>query len=103
MNARSPVGVDGVPPYEVACLEMDARLQAGGHHHVTFIETRDPDGGRSRWSCVQVIAAIRDGERFVVAEDGQGQVTLLEPGLCPRCPFVTLLVDPPEVQPAPCG
>lgn len=103
MNAPSSMGVDEVPPYAVACLELDARLEFGGHHHVTFIETQDPDGGRTRWSCVEVIAAIRDGERFVVAEDGHGKLTLLEPGLCPQCPFATLLVDPPEAGPVPCS
>jgi len=71
MNEPSSVGVDEVPPYAVACLE--------------------------------VIAAIRDGERFVVAEDGHGKLTLLEPGLCPQCPFATLLVDPPEAGPVPCS
>ena len=92
-----------MPPYEVACLELDTRLEFGGHQHVTFIETRDPDGGRTRWSCVQVIAAIRDGERFVAADDGRGELTLLEPGLCPQCPFATLVADPVEAMPIRCG
>ena len=96
------MGVEDVPPYEVACLQLDAKREATGHQHVTFIETRDPDGGRTRWSCVDVIAAIRAGERFVVAEDGQGKVSLLEPGLCTQCPFVTLVVDPPATLPARC-
>ena len=96
------MGVDEVPPYAVACFELDTRQEFAGHEHVTFIETRDPDGGRTRWSCVQAINAIRDGERFVVAEDG-GKLTLMEPGLCSQCPTATLLVDPPEARPAPCG
>lgn len=96
------MGVDAVPPYEVACLEFDSALEAAGHRHVTFIETSDPDGGRTRWSCVQVIAAIRDGERFVVIESGRDHVTLLEPVVCPICPFATLLTDPVDELPRHC-
>jgi hypothetical protein len=103
MNTPSSAGVDEVPPYEVACIQLDARREATGHHHVTFVETADPDGGRTRWSCVDVIAAIRAGERFVVAEDIRGRVNLLEPGLCTQCPFVTLVVDPPTALPVRCG
>lgn len=95
------MGVENVPPYEVVCFQLDAKREATGHQHVTFIETRDPDGGRTRWSCVDVIAAIRAGERFV-AVDGQGTVNLLEPGLCTQCPFVTLVVDPPTALPVRC-
>lgn len=103
MSDPSPLAGDDVPPYQVACLEIDTALEADGHRHVTFVETRDPDGGQTRWSCVQVIAAIRDGERFVVAEDGHGQLTLLEPALCPMCSFATLVTDPADAPPAPCG
>ena len=91
-----------LPPYEVACIELDTRLDAVSHPHVTFIQTRDPDGGRTRWSRDQALAAMRHGERFVVATGGNGPPALMEPGLCPRCPFFTLLVDPPEGLPTPC-
>jgi hypothetical protein len=94
--------MDEPPPYEVACVELDARLEATSHPHVTFIETRDPDGGRRRWSREQALAAMRRGERFVVATDGNGTPAPMEAGLCPRCPFFTLLVDPPEALPIPC-
>jgi hypothetical protein len=50
---------------------------AMGHIHVLAVETRDPDGGQTRWTTRQVIAALRDGERFVVSEDDQGRETLL--------------------------
>jgi hypothetical protein len=103
MKMPSSVGVDEVPPYEVACLQLDATSEATGHQHVSFVETTDPDGGRTRWSCVDVISAIRGGERFVVAEDMRGTVNLLEPGLCTQCPFVTLVVDPPTALPVRCG
>ena len=91
-----------VPPYEVACVELDSRLEAAGHRHVTHIETRDPDGGRTRWSREQVLSAIRDGERFVLVNAGNGTTTLMEPRLCPRCPFFTLVVDTPEATPPRC-
>lgn len=102
MNEPSPVGADEVPPYEVGCLEMDRAPEGSGHQHVTFVETRDPDGGSTRWTCVQVIAAIEDGERFVVAEDGHGAQTLLEPGRCPACASATLVTNPADAQPGPC-
>jgi hypothetical protein len=102
MHTPASVGADEVPPHEVACLDMDRELEASGHRHVTFVETRDPDGGLTRWSCVQVIAAIEDGERFVVAEDGHGAMTLLEPARCPACDVATLVTDPADAQPGPC-
>lgn len=103
MNEAYPLGVHELPPYRVVCLEMDPELAGAGHQHVTSIETWDPDGGRTRWTPVQVIAAIRDGERYVVESTGQGLDGLLEPAVCPRCPMVTLTVDPPGARPAPCG
>jgi hypothetical protein len=101
MHERS-VGAEAVPPYEVACVELDSRLQAAGHRHVTHVETRDPDGGRTRWSREQVLSAIRDGERFVLVDDGTGRATLMEPRLCSKCPFFTLVVDSPEATPPRC-
>jgi hypothetical protein len=91
----------GLPPYQVLCLEHHA-TESDGHQHVSFVETRDPDGGQTRWTTVQVIAAVRDGERFVVADDGQGGEMLLEPAVCTRCPTVTLAVDPRVPAVAPC-
>ena len=102
MNKPSSVGVGELSPYEVACVELDPRLDATSHPHVAFIETRNPDGGRTRWSREQALAAIRQGERFVVVTGGNGMRVLMQPGLCPRCPFFTLLVDPPEALPPPC-
>lgn len=102
MHTPASVGADEVPPYEVGCLDTDRGPEASGHRHVTFVETRDPDGGSTRWSCVQVIAAIEDGERFVVAEDGRGALILLRPGSCPACEVATLVTDPADAQPGPC-
>jgi len=61
-----------------------------------------PDGGRTQWTLVQVIAAIRDGEVFQAAR-ADGPAAVLEPTVCPQCAFATLLVDPPDVRPAPCS
>ena len=102
MSKPASVGADEVPPYEVGCLEMDRGSESSGHRHATFVETRDPDGGSTRWSSVQAMAAIEDGERFVVAEDGRGGMTLLEPGRCPVCGVATLVTDPADAQPGPC-
>jgi hypothetical protein len=88
-----------LPAYRVECLEEEL---SDGHSHVAHVKTRDPDGGQTRWSTVQVIAAVRDGERFVVADDGQGGETVLDPAVCTRCAKVTLAVDPRAPAPAPC-
>jgi hypothetical protein len=98
-----PLGAAPMPPHEVACVELDARLELSSHRHVTFVQTRDPDGGLTRWSRMQVIAAIRNGERFAVAGESHGHLALLEPGLCPSCPFFTLRVNRPDAMPAQCG
>ena len=102
MHTPASVGADEVPPYEVGCLDIEGESQGSGHRHVTGVETKDPDGGSTRWSCAQVIAAIQDGERFVVAEDGHGAHTLLEPARCPACAMATLVTDPADAQPGPC-
>ena len=88
-------------PYAVVCLS-DEPNAGSGHDHVAAIETRDPDGGSTRWTAIDVIAAIRDGERFVVSDDGRGEEALLEPGICPACSRVTLVVDPTVTRPAAC-
>lgn len=66
-----------LPPYLVTRIEM---RQAGtGHDHVVAIETEDPDGGATRWELAPLLAALRNGERFMVAptEDGEeGELTV---------------------------
>jgi hypothetical protein len=60
------IDAGSVPPYHVLCVETDD--DAGeGHNHVSVVDTRDPDGGQTRWTIGQVIAAVRDGERFIWA------------------------------------
>jgi hypothetical protein len=76
------------PPHVVVRIERDPPAGAG-HDHVFAVETRDPDGGSTRWRSSDVIAAIREGERFVV-EDEHGRESVLEPALCPVCPRVTV-------------
>lgn len=103
MNLPTPRGVDELPPYEVVCLHTDTESETDGHDHVTAIETSDPDGGRTRWTLVQVIAAFRDGEAFHAGRGSQGQTVVLEPAVCPRCPIATLVVNPPEARPSRCA
>jgi hypothetical protein len=43
---------------------------------------------------VEIMAAIRGGEQFVL-DRGDGGESILELGLCPACPFMTLRFDPP--------
>ena len=103
MSQRTPRGIGELPAYRVVCVDTDLAAKADGHDHVTAIETWDPDGGRTRWTLVQVIAAVRDGEQFHAGKGGDGQAAVLEPAVCPRCPVATLLVDPPEVVLPACG
>jgi hypothetical protein len=80
--------VTDVPPYEVMCIERDG--SAGeGHDHVIAVETRDPDGGQTRWATVEVIAAVREGERFTVGDEPAAS---LEPAVCRACANVTLAI-----------
>ena len=77
-----------VPPYAVVRIQREDL--ADGHEHVDYVDTQDPDGGTTRWTAVQLIDAIRSGERFVMTIDGDAIGTTLEPAICPVCPFVTL-------------
>lgn len=83
---------DSLPWYVVLSIEKDRGLEASGHSHVLGLATRDPDGGETHWTLVQVIAAIRDGERFVVGDIPNDPSAAIEPTICPRCPKATLVV-----------
>ena len=103
MSAPTALEIGDLPAYRVVCLEIDIAAEADGHDHVTAINTWDPDGGRTRWTLVQVIAAVRDGEAFHAGKGGDGQAAVVEPAVCPRCPVATLLANPPEARPPVCG
>lgn len=94
MSAEPSTTPDKVPPYALRCVQADPAALADGHLHVTSIETSDPDGGTTRWSLVQVIEAVRDGERFILREGDDGQAAELGPTVCPRCSVATLALDP---------
>ena len=102
MSSPTARGVGELPAYKVVCLQTDTAAEADGHDHVTAIETWDPDGGRTHWTLVQVIAAVRDGEVFQARTGRDGQAAVLEPAVCPRCAVATLLVDA-EVRPPACS
>jgi hypothetical protein len=76
----------------VTLLEED-RAAGEGHVHVVAVETRDPDGGQTRWPTVEVIAAVRDGARFVMGGRDRAHASL-QPAICPGCATVTLVVTP---------
>ena len=61
-----------------------------GHEHVSYVDTLDRDGAQRRWSAVDVINALRAGERFVVTIGGLATGATLQPSICPVCPLVTL-------------
>ena len=83
---------DSVPWYVVLSIEKDHSVEGSGHSHVLGLATRDPDGGETHWTLVQVISAIRDGERFVVGEGPDEPGAEIDPTVCPRCPKATLVV-----------
>jgi hypothetical protein len=89
------------PPYIVRCVEEDSAA-GEGHEHVVAVETRDPDGGETRWSTVQVLAAVREGERFVIGDEADERLPSLVPARCPRCAIVTLSVSPSQADIARC-
>lgn len=91
-----------IPPYQVRRVETDPAAAAAGHHHVSGVDTIDPDGGETHWTLVQVVAAVRDGERFVMGGEQGGQAVDLEPSACPRCRLVTLS-DPTRARARPAG
>jgi hypothetical protein len=91
MMATEDVQAAGeVPPYVVRRVETDPVAAAAGHHHVSGVDTVDPDGGETHWTLVQVVAAFREGERFVMGGGQGGQAEDLEPSVCPRCRLVSL-------------
>jgi hypothetical protein len=77
-----------VPPYAVVLVQYEDLAE--GHEHVSYVETLDPDGGLTRWTALELINAIRGGERFVVTIGGAATGAILEPAICPVCPLVTL-------------
>jgi hypothetical protein len=88
---------EALPPYVVRRIRTDETAAGSGHHHVGGIDTEDPDGGETHWTLVQVVSAVRDGERFVMGGTQGGRMADLEPAVCPRCRLVTLaVVDEPE-------
>ena len=91
MDTTSANRTEPLPPYVVIGFERDPDATPG-HDHVVAVATRDPDGGETRWITSEVLAAITDGEQFVVAEDGLDAETLLERAPCPACDVVTLAV-----------
>lgn len=80
---------DDWPPYLVLAISRDDSA-GGGHDHVMAVDTRDPDGGETRWGIQELIAAIRDGERFAVESEGASGGHL-QPSSCPACSRTTLV------------
>ena len=80
--------------YEVLLIELDPIAHVDGHEHVTLVDISDPGGGHTRWTSVQVIAAIRSGAQFIVGADRDDRRAQLAPALCPVCPLATLVVTP---------
>ena len=87
MELPRPQG-SGLPHYAVVLVQYEDLTE--GHEHVAYVDTLDPDGGQTRWSAVDLISAIRAGERFVVTIGGVATAATLEPSICPVCPLVTL-------------
>jgi hypothetical protein len=81
-------------PHEALCVEIREGAGERGHAHVTAVMTRDGGGPARRWSIVQLVEAMRAGERFGVGESS-GAATL-RPAVCGRCPMLTIVSDPPD-------
>lgn len=96
MHAERPADSSRVPPYVVRCVTVDRVAETDDHQHVIGVETSDPDGGMTRWSLVEAIAAYRDGGRFIVGSGKGGRTAELGPSVCPRCRMATLSLDPAD-------
>jgi len=104
MDASTSGALGELPPYSVRCIDVDPVAEADGHYHVVAIETSDPDGGVTRWSLIQVISAVRDGERFKLDAGDGVQAVELEPAVCPRCSMATLTpAGPSDAGVEPCS
>ena len=95
MDASTALAGSGAEPNWVWCIETDGVAGPNGHRHVVAIEASGADERRSRWTIVQVIAAIRDGALFVVGGGGRAQAAVLEPSVCAVCQRATVVTDPP--------
>ena len=82
-------------PHEVLCVEIREGAGKRGHSHVTAVVARSAAATEGRrWSIVQLVEAMRAGERFGVGESS-GAATL-RPAVCGRCPMLTIVSDPPD-------
>ena len=83
------------PPHQAVCVEIRERSGDRDHTHVTAVLVRPAAGAEARrWSVVQLVDAIRAGERFEVGE--ASGVAGLRPAVCGCCPMLTIVSDPPE-------
>lgn len=90
MDALSAAPGSAVQQHRVERLETEPAAGSDDHRHVVALETVDAAGRTFRWTLVQVIAAMRDGERFVLGGSTAGQAAALEPTVCPHCSRATL-------------
>ena len=94
MDALIASAGSGAEPNRVWCVETDGVSGPRPHEHVIALEASGADERRQRWTIVQVIAAIRDGELFVVGDGRRGQAAVLEPSVCPICHRATVVTHP---------
>jgi hypothetical protein len=80
--------------HHVECVEFDAAAGVG-HVHVTRVGTAEPDGGRRRWSLVDLVSAWRSGETFWIAGNDSGNAAM-RPSVCPQCRLVSLETEPAD-------
>lgn len=83
------------PAHQAVCVEIREASGDRGHTHVSALFARTVGGSEpKRWSVVQLVDAVRAGERFEVGE--AGGVSSLRPAVCGRCPMLTVASDPPD-------
>lgn len=81
-------------PHRVWCVELDDAAEPTAHRHLVALEASGADGVRYRWTIVEVIAAIREGELFIVGEGEGEQAAVLEPSVCAVCRRATAITHP---------
>lgn len=79
----------------VVCAERVAAPRGPQHTHVAAVGTAtQPDGPTRRWTMVELVNAMRLGERFYTGSRSSGRRAAIEPQVCPECGVVTVRSAP---------
>lgn len=84
--------------HRVVCVEQVEGHRGEYHLHVAALETREGDGTGRRWGLVDIVTAMRHGDRFLAGTEARDGPQF-EPMVCPSCGVVTLAIPHGAVVP----